>query len=108
MRRHLASLRRTAAGPFTLEQSLTLELLADAASSGNLAQHLPHPRTILPAIPATTTDEVTAGRIRNGGFANLPEYSNSEFVKIFEGRDHLLGIGKRIAGTLFQPIVVLG
>ena len=105
---HLASLRRTAAGPFTLVQSLTLEQLADAAANETLAQHLPHPRTILPAIPATTTDAVTAGRIRNGSAVNLPEYSDADLVKIFEGRDHLLGIGKRIAGTLFQPIVVLG
>jgi tRNA pseudouridine55 synthase len=39
---------------------------------------------------------------------NLPEYSSAELVKIFEGRDDLLGIGRRIAGTLFQPVVVLG
>jgi tRNA pseudouridine55 synthase len=105
---HLASLRRTTAGPFTLDQSFTLEQLVDAAASETLAQHLPHPRTILPTLPATTTDAVTAGRIRNGSAINLPEYSEAELVKIFEGRDHLLGIGKRIAGTLFQPIVVLG
>jgi tRNA pseudouridine55 synthase len=105
---HLTSLRRTAAGPFTLDHALTLDRLAEIAGAGNLAEHLPHPRTILPELPATTADAFTAGRIRNGATVNLPEYSSAELVRIFEGRDQLLGIGKRIAGTLFQPMVVLG
>ena len=105
---HLSSLRRTAAGSFTLDHAPTLEQLADAAASEALATYLPHPRTVLPALPSTTVDSMTAGRIRNGAYANLPEFSQSELVKVYEGRDHLLGIAKRIAGTLFQPVVVLG
>ena len=105
---HLASLRRTAAGSFTLSQAITLEDLAEAAAANTLGQHLPHPRTILPALPATTVDAVAAGRIRNGSAVNLNDFSNCELVKIFEGRDILVGVGKRIAGTLFQPVAVIG
>jgi tRNA pseudouridine55 synthase len=104
---HLTSLRRTAAGPFTLEHALTLERLAEAAAQDRLRDLLPHPRRILPQLPATTADEMTAGRIRNGAAVNLPEFSQAEMVKIFHGRDELIAIGKRIAGTLFQPVAVL-
>lgn len=105
---HLAALRRTAAGPFTIQQALTLEDVARLSAEGVLNTAMPHPRTLLPALPATTADTFSAGRIRNGGAANLPEFSDAELVKIFVGRDDLLAIGKRIAGTLFQPVVVLG
>jgi tRNA pseudouridine55 synthase len=39
---------------------------------------------------------------------NLPEFSAASTVKIFEGQRNLIAIGRRIAGTLFQPFVVLG
>jgi tRNA pseudouridine55 synthase len=38
---------------------------------------------------------------------NLPEFSDATLVKIFRGQRELVGIGRRIAGTLFQPVVVL-
>lgn len=105
---HLSSLRRVAAGSFTLEQALTLDALARLVATGELAACMPHPRMLLPDLPATTGDTHTANRIRNGNAANLPEFSHAELVKIFADRDDLIAIGKRIAGTLFQPMVVLG
>jgi tRNA pseudouridine55 synthase len=69
---------------------------------------MPHPRTLLPEMPAVTVDEQAAGRLRNGMQVNLPEYSTAATVKVFTGPTELLGIAKRIAGTLMQPIVVLG
>ncbi len=105
---HLASLRRVSAGPFTIDLAMTLDALAGLAASGELAASMPHPRNLLPELPATTVDTHTAARVRNGNAANLPEFSGAEMVKIFAGRDDLIGIGKRIAGTLFQPVVVLG
>ena len=104
---HLASLRRIAAGPFTLDQARTLEEICARAANGRLEEMLPHPRTLLPELPAATADRWTAGRLRNGMQVNLPEYSNACLVKVFEGQRELVAIGKRIAGTLFQPITVL-
>ena len=104
---HLASLRRIAAGPFTLDQARTLEELCARAANGNLEETLPHPRTLLPELPAATADLWTAGRLRNGMQVNLPEFSDASLVKIFAGQRDLIAIGKRVAGTLFQPIVVL-
>lgn len=104
---HLASLRRIASGPFTLDDALTLEQVETQAAAGELAAHLPHPRTMLPEIPSVTADEQTVGRLRNGMQVNLPEYSQSALVKIFAGQRELVAIGRRVAGTLFQPVVVL-
>jgi tRNA pseudouridine55 synthase len=106
---HLASLRRTQAGAFTLAQAIALdELKALVGQPGKIEQRLPHPRTLLPEMPSVTVDEQTAGRLRNGMQVNLPEYSNAPLVKVFTSPTDLLAIAKRIAGTLMQPIVVLG
>jgi tRNA pseudouridine55 synthase len=105
---HLARLRRTAAGPFTLAQALTLDEMCTLADAGTLEQSLPHPRTLLPELPATTADTWIAGRLRNGNAVNLPEFSNAPLAKVFAGQRDLVAIVRRVAGTLFQPIVVLG
>jgi len=105
---HLASLRRVAAGAFTLVDALPLDEVENLARAGLLEERLPHPRTLLPEIPSVTADLQTLGRLRNGAQVNLPELSAAPVVKIFEGQRNLVAMGKRIAGTLFQPFVVLG
>ena len=104
---HLASLRRTEAGPFRLEQALALSEVETLGAAGRLEERMPHARTLLPEIPSVTADEATVGRIRNGMQVNLPEYSEAPLVKIFEGQRELVAVGRRVAGTLFQPFVVL-
>jgi tRNA pseudouridine55 synthase len=105
---HLATLRRTQAGAFTLAQAIGLdELKALAGKPDEIERRMPHPRTLLPEMPSVTVDEQAAGRLRNGMQVNLPEYSGAALVKVFTGPAELLGIAKRIAGTLMQPIVVL-
>ena len=104
---HLSSLRRTAAGPFTLEQAVTVDDMDSLAGEQRLEARMVHPRALLPEMPAVTADEATLGRIRNGMQVNLPEYSSAAMVKIFAGQRDLAAIGRRVAGTLFQPFVVL-
>jgi len=106
---HLASLCRTQAGPFTLDEAHSLDELTPL--SGNLAalrQLFVHPRNLLPALPAVTADALIIGRLRNGMQANLPEFSTAPLVKVFADQRDLFAIAKRIAGTLFQPVVVMG
>ena len=104
---HLASLRRTQAGVFTLEQSLAVDELK-ALSIGEIEKRLPHPRTMLPDLPSVIVDELTAGRIRNGMQVNVQELSSAPLIKVFSGPRDLLCIARRVAGTLVQPVVVLG
>jgi tRNA pseudouridine55 synthase len=105
---HLSSLRRTRAGAFTLDHAITVEQLKQASSAGVIEDLLPHPRTLIPEMPSVTVDEQIAGRLRNGMPVNLPEFSRAPLVKVFTSPTELLAIAKRIAGTLMQPIVVMG
>ena len=104
---HLSSLRRVQAGPFTLGQAVTREQLIDAANAGNVESLLLHPRTVLSEMPAVVADETAQIRLRNGMAVNLPEFSDAPLLRIFAGPRDLLGVGKRIAGTLVQPHVNL-
>ena len=106
---HLNRLRRTAAGAFTLAQAHTLEELE--ALAGNVAaldSLCVHPRNLLPEMPAVTADAHSLARLRNGTQANLPEFSQAPLVKVFAGQRELAGIARRVAGTLFQPVLVMG
>jgi tRNA pseudouridine55 synthase len=106
---HLARLRRTRAGAFTLDDAHTLDQVQPLA--GNIAaleELCIHPRALLPQMPSVTADEQTLGKLRNGMQANLHEFSAAPLVKVFAGQRDLFAIAQRVAGTLFQPIAVLG
>jgi tRNA pseudouridine55 synthase len=106
---HLSSLRRTRAGVFTLADVHTLEELeALAGEAAALEEMSVHPRRLLTEMPSVTADEQTIGRMRNGSQANLPEFSSAPLVKVFAGQRELFAIASRVAGTLFQPMVVMG
>ena len=106
---HLSRLRRTRAGAFTLADAHTLEQLELLAGNAEALEGLCiHPRTLLPEMPAVTGDDLALGRLRNGAQANLPEFSAAPLVKVFAGPRELVGIARRVAGTLFQPVVVMG
>jgi tRNA pseudouridine55 synthase len=104
---HLSTLRRTRAGAFTLDQAISIDDLK-ALSTAEIEARLPHPRSLLPEMPSITVDDQTAGKIRNGMQVNLPDFSTASLVKIFTTPVDMLAIGRRIAGTLMQPIVVMG
>jgi tRNA pseudouridine55 synthase len=113
---HLAELRRTVSGEFTMFQATTLERLAemkersfvrDQQLEELIAEISLHPRRILPQLPAVTVNEETLRLIANGRAVNLAEFSAANQVKVFFGQDELIAVASRIAGTLFQPKVVL-
>jgi tRNA pseudouridine55 synthase len=106
---HLSRLRRTRAGAFTLDDAHTLEQLKlVAGDEAALERMCVHPRSLLPEMPSVTGDAMALGRLRNGAQANLPELSGAPLVKVFAGQRELVGIARRVAGTLFQPVVVMG
>ena len=106
---HLCSLCRTQAGVFTLGDAHTLEELEPLAGDLLRLESLCiHPRSLLAEMPSVTGDDFSLGRLRNGAQANLPEFSHASLVKVFAGQRELVGIARRVAGTLFQPVVVMG
>jgi tRNA pseudouridine55 synthase len=111
---HLAALKRTAVREFTIAEARRLEELERAFTASdnryyvnNKHELFLHPRLILPEFPAVTAPPESAAKIRHGGAANLPEYSKASTVRVFANQRELLAIARRVAGTLFQPKVVL-
>lgn len=104
---HLAELERTAVREFTIEEAHTLEDLEQAMAAGALNDLFLHPRLVLPEFPAVSAPPESAAKIRHGGAVNLPEFSKAPTVRVFSGQRELLAIARRVAGTLFQPKVVL-
>jgi tRNA pseudouridine55 synthase len=104
---HLAELQRTSVREFVLDEAHSLESLEQAGTAGTLDECFLHPRLVLPEFPAVSASEESAARIRHGGAVNLPEFSKASTVRVFAGQRELLAIARRVAGTLFQPKVVL-
>jgi tRNA pseudouridine55 synthase len=105
---HLASLRRARVGEFSVQDAHTLETLEAAAGNGCAAGLFIHPRRILPEMPSVTAPEESLGKVLHGNAVNLPEMSRAKLVKVFRGQSDLVAIASRVAGTLFQPKIVLG
>lgn len=103
---HLASLRRTAAAEFVIEDAHTLEAVAAAMQQGTVDSLFVHPRKLVPQLPSVTATEEGAALIRTGRAVNLPEMSKAPQVKVFYGQSELIAIATRIAGTLFHPSIV--
>jgi tRNA pseudouridine55 synthase len=104
---HLAELQRTAVREFRIEEAHSLEDLEKATAGGGLDEIFLHPRLVLPEFPAVTAPLESIARIKHGGAVNLPEFSKAGTVRVFVGQRELLAIAKRVAGTLFQPKIVL-
>jgi len=116
---HLAELQRTAVREFMVEQAHCMDEIEEACgdrqrpitdimlTTVGIDDLLLHPRLVLPEFPAVTAPAESAAKIRHGGAVNLPEFSKAPIVRVFAGQRELLAIAKRVAGTLFQPKVVL-
>lgn len=108
---HLTALRRIRAGEFIIEYARTLEEIAaicdHPSEDRSINDLLIHPRKILPQMPSVTAPPDSVSKLRNGRAVNLPEMSEAKLVKVFANQSDLLAIAARIAGTLFQPKVVL-
>lgn len=104
---HLGELKRTDVREFVIDEAYSLQKLEKARAEGKLEDLFLHPRLILPEFPAVTASPESIARIRHGGAVNLPEFTKASMVRVFGGQRNLLAIAKRVAGTLFQPKVVL-
>ncbi|MCU1284492.1 MAG: tRNA pseudouridine synthase [Acidobacteriales bacterium] len=104
---HLQSLRRTQVGEFGVVEAHGLDALADRAANGTLPECLLHPRQLLPEIPSVTATEDQMAKIRHGNAVNLADLGQSKLIKVFRGQGELVAVASRVAGTLFQPKIVL-
>ena len=103
---HLASLRRTRHAEFDIADAVTLEKL-EAAGKDGLPQFLLSARGVLPKMPAVVATEEQLTKVRHGNPVNLMELTQAPEIKVLGRGGELAAIAKRVAGTLFQPKIVL-
>jgi tRNA pseudouridine55 synthase len=109
---HLVGLRRTASGPLTLDDAITLEAL-EARPEAERERCLLHPDTLLAEWPAVRLDANEAARFLTGLRRRIPE-PDCAHLRVYGPEPHaLLGsahitAGELIADRLLSPTEVQG
>ena len=107
---HVAELRRTVVGDFTLENALTPDDLRERMEAGRMEDALQPPADLLPEIPVQRVDEAGAARIRFGQDFRVSPFGSardSRLVKAVDPEGRLLCLGKAVSPRLFHPFIVL-
>ncbi len=107
---HVESLRRIAAGEFTLEMARTLDDLQLLCQENRLLEALVPAADLLPEAPAQCVDAVTASQILHGRDFRVSPFrarSGTRLVKAVDSEGRLLAIGEARLPNLYHPIVVL-
>jgi tRNA pseudouridine55 synthase len=110
----LASLVRTAVGPFTLESALTLEALAALAESGEVSEKLVPLSEMVAHLPAVKVAEAEIPKLLHGGEVTAPAPIASAPpegpVRLTARDGEILAIGRWVPGPgdgRFAPTKVL-
>lgn len=89
---HLSALTRTRSGPFSLDESITLEQLAEAIAQGRVEQHLLSADKALDCYPAVQLDEAVCERVLHGNAFHHHLHPSSELVRVYDHAGHFLAI----------------
>ncbi len=89
---HLSALTRLASGPFTLEQSLTLEELERVMAQGELAKHLLPMDLALDKFPEIRLTDQQAWAVRNGQYLSAPGDLTGDLYRAYDEAGSLVGL----------------
>jgi tRNA pseudouridine55 synthase len=106
----LEELRRTASGEFLEENAHTFADLEKLAAEARLDEAMIPASQVLPEIPSTSVDALTAGQIRQGKDFRLSPFlaqSRAKYVKAIGPEGDLIAIGEARLPHLYHPILVL-
>jgi tRNA pseudouridine55 synthase len=107
---HLAELRRTRVGDFTVTKAVTLEQLKESFGEEALGTIMLRPSAALSRLPFVHLNAEDARRARHGMEVKVAEYDwpDGEKVKMCDVNDHLIAIGDYDAKARhLHPSVVL-
>lgn len=104
---YLSSLIRTRSGPFSLDESITLEQLAEAVAQDTVAPYLFSPDSVLAHLPALQLDATTSERVLHGNAFSysdpIPEPSTG-LARIYDSAGYFLALATWDAQQqLWQP-----
>ena len=104
---HLLALRRTAAGRFTLDQSITLDELSELAAP---AKHLLSVGEAVSHLPEFRLEDDRIEPTRNGLATRVDgsEYADGEFLRMTDGRGSLIAVGSydRVERSIHPKVVL--
>ncbi|MBI4675396.1 MAG: tRNA pseudouridine(55) synthase TruB [Chloroflexi bacterium] len=104
---HLAALRRTASGDFSIESSHTLEQLAAAVAAETLAQLVLPMDLAIEHFDAVHLDAAHARAVRNGLFIPAPPNLTTPLVRAYDDAQNLIAILERVSERELKPKKVL-
>jgi tRNA pseudouridine55 synthase len=104
---HLAALRRTASGNFTIEQSITLEQVGEAVALNALDKHLLPMDLAVPQFDAVYLQATEARAIRNGLDVEAPPNLTTPLVRAYDERGNFFALLERVSPTQLKPKKVL-
>jgi tRNA pseudouridine55 synthase len=104
---HLAALRRTASGNFSIASSLTLEQVSDAVAQNNLEKFLLPMDFAIPQFDAVYLNEAQTRAIRSGQFIAVTRDLTTPLVRAYDERKNLFAILERVSATQLKPKKVL-
>ncbi len=103
----LAGLIRTRSGPFTLDQSITLDQLAEAIENGTIEQYLHALDSVLQDYPALLLDEVTTERVLHGNAFPYAIETRAELARVYGVQGQFVAIAEwDEERELWQPVKV--
>lgn len=124
---HLAEIRRTAVGEFSLEQAIKLEELAEANRAGKFYDCMIRLENLLPNFPRINVLPVIERRVRHGTKFNIsiaqiqpgrvepPPGATMQLdggkpkpprLRVFSQQDNLIAIAEAVVPRTYQPVVV--
>lgn len=125
---HLEEITRTAVGEFTLDQTIGMEEIEDAARRGALAELMIPLERLLPELPRATVLPIVERRVRHGAKFTVPlaqiqpghvnvapgataQLDSGEWkparLRVFSQQQKLIAIAEAVVPRTYQPIVVL-
>lgn len=105
---HLAALRRTASGEFSIEQSLTLEQVGEAQARGELDKRTLPMDLAVSHFDAVFLDEPLTRAVRNGQFIAPPKNLTTPLVRAYDEHKNLFAILEPVPPNQLKPKKVLG
>jgi tRNA pseudouridine55 synthase len=89
---HLSALTRTRSGPFSLEESITLEHLAETVAQGRAQDYLFPVDKVLEHYPALQLDDVTADRVLHGNAFSYDLSTSAELARVYDSAGRFFAI----------------
>ena len=105
---HLTGLVRTRSGRFSIEESVSLEQLANMTVASRVGQALMPTSEALSDFPMVLINEAESARIRHGNHVSCPASlanNTSDLVRVHDTGGRLLAVARIAAGVLKPELV---